>query len=125
MVNLLSKNKEDVLIDVMRELNGGKSPVTFGDVGIDENGKEYPLETELVKHEDYCTQQSLDYIFEIKRGFNKGIVLNREDGPEKEQIPSLKIDIKGSKVEKFFFDTHHSVKQCSDHYGVSTSITLI
>jgi len=55
MVNLLSKNKEDVLIDVMRELNGGKSPVTFGDVGIDENGKEYPLETELVKHEDYCT----------------------------------------------------------------------
>ena len=55
MMGLLSKDREDELIDVMRESNSGKSPVTFGDIGIGENGNEYPLETELVKHEDYCT----------------------------------------------------------------------
>lgn len=50
----------------MRQWNKGESPITFGDYGIDENGHEYPLETEMVKKEDYCTKQSLDYIFQIK-----------------------------------------------------------
>ncbi len=45
MVSILSKSDEDSLTDVMRLWNGGISPVTFGDSGVDENGKEYPLET--------------------------------------------------------------------------------
>jgi len=39
-------------------------------VGIDANGEEYPLETVMVKPEDHCSKQCLDYIFEIKRSFN-------------------------------------------------------
>lgn len=82
MMNILSRNKEDHVIDVMREWNGGKSPVTFGDLGIDEDGNEYPLDKELVKHEDYCTQQSLDYIFDIRRAFLKAKKATKtQDGP--------------------------------------------
>lgn len=54
----------------MRIANGGISPITFGDAGIDENGKEYPLETQMVVADDHCSKQSLDYIFELRRSFN-------------------------------------------------------
>ena len=115
MVNILSKNDEDSLIDVMRIWNGGKSPVTFGDSGIDDEGNEYPLEKELVKHEDYCTQQSLDYIFEIKRAFQRPKNMNsdsssKEEGPDGKPIQRLEIQIQESQVEKFFFSEHHTVK---------------
>ena len=56
MINILSNEQEDILVDVMRESNNGHSPTTFGDCALDSNGLEYPLETELVKEEDYCTQ---------------------------------------------------------------------
>jgi hypothetical protein len=47
---------------------------------------------------------------------------------EKENILEkgrLEVDIGKSRVEKFFYDTHHKVKQMSDHYGVSTVINII
>jgi hypothetical protein len=44
--------------------------VTFGDVRIDEQGKFHPLDTQMVQPEDYCSLQSLDYIFWVQRGFN-------------------------------------------------------
>lgn len=55
-MEILSKNEEDQVIDVLREGNKGKSPITFGDVGIDENGQEYPLETVMVKVEDHYSK---------------------------------------------------------------------
>lgn len=54
MVAILSRDKEDEVIDVMRRANGGESPVTFGDVYYDEEGRMRPTETEMVKEEDYC-----------------------------------------------------------------------
>ena len=61
--------EQDKVIDVIRTANGGEAPITFGDFGIDDEGKEYPLETEMVAPEDHCSKQCLDYIFEIKRSF--------------------------------------------------------
>lgn len=56
MMEILSHKEHDEVIDVLRVANGGKSPITFGDVGIDEKGDEYPLETIMVKPEDWCSK---------------------------------------------------------------------
>jgi hypothetical protein len=56
MMSILSKDKEDQVIDIMREGYKGKSPITFGDVTVNEIGEFVPLETQLVKKEDYCIQ---------------------------------------------------------------------
>jgi hypothetical protein len=52
----MSKSDEDKFTDLLRAANNGVSPVTFGDVGIDKNGNEYPLDTEMVNEEDYCSK---------------------------------------------------------------------
>jgi hypothetical protein len=72
MINVLSRNGEDRITDVMRKasVSGIESPITFGDVFYDENGQMHPTEVQMVKEEDYCIQNSLDYIFDIKRSFN-------------------------------------------------------
>lgn len=70
MMDILSRDDEDEVIDVLRVANNGVSPVTFGDSAIDENGNEYSLETVMQIKEDQCSKQSLDYIFEIRRSFN-------------------------------------------------------
>mmetsp|Transcript_38290 Transcript_38290/g.36645 ORF Transcript_38290/g.36645 Transcript_38290/m.36645 type:complete len:181 (-) Transcript_38290:132-674(-) len=70
MMKIFTKKNEDIVIDVMREYNKGISPITYADVGYDENGKEFPLEVQMVCEEDYCSKLSLDYIFDIKRSFN-------------------------------------------------------
>jgi hypothetical protein len=63
MVATFEGEEKDSVRDVMREWNKGESPITFGDFGVDKKGIEYPLETAMVKKDDYCTKQSLDYIF--------------------------------------------------------------
>ena len=58
-------------MDIMRLADGnGRSPITYGDVKIDEEGNEVPMEIEMVKEEDHCSKLCLDYIFEIRRTFN-------------------------------------------------------
>eukprot|EP00347_Sterkiella_histriomuscorum_P019255 403342346 len=140
LISILTNNNEDVAVDVMRQANSGVSPVTFGDCYIDEKGKEHPLETQLVKVEDHCTQQSLDYIFQIKRGFNvekerlqienqktaSGTHSNEPKSQNgKSKHKKLVVSIEESRIEKFFFDSHPVIKQCSDHYGVSTILKLV
>lgn len=56
MIDIFSNKQEDQIIDVMRISNNGHSPVTFGDCFIDDHGVEHPMDQELVKVEDYCTQ---------------------------------------------------------------------
>lgn len=70
MIDILSNYGEDEVIDVIRLGHNGISPITYGDFKLDENGNEVPLETEMFFPEDYCSKQSLDYIFEIRRSFN-------------------------------------------------------
>ena len=104
----------------MREFNNGISPVTFGDCYLDENGVQQPFDKELIKEHDYCTQQTLDYIFQIKRAFNvesdKFLIESGQGSAETtdnrriENTKRLELDIQQSRVDKFFFDTHHAVK---------------
>ncbi|TNV84966.1 hypothetical protein FGO68_gene15440 [Halteria grandinella] len=121
MVSILSRDQEDKVIDVMRKANGGESPITFGDVIIDKEGKLRPTETQMVKEEDYCIMNSLDYIFQLQRSFQSA-------GPDNEvsskSSKSLSIDHSQSRVQKFLYDSHPKVKQMSDHFGVSTIIKL-
>lgn len=51
----------------MRANNKGESPITFGDVYTDCFGQMKARETVFVVPEDHCIQNSLDYIFEIRR----------------------------------------------------------
>lgn len=53
------------LIDCLRhsEGEGKRNPVTFADVVFDEEGRELPVEPELIGDEDSCSKQALDYIF--------------------------------------------------------------
>jgi hypothetical protein len=67
MIDILSNSKEDQIIDIIRESHSGESPVTFGDIKVDEEGRWSPTETQMVKEEDYCIQNCLDYIIEIRR----------------------------------------------------------
>jgi exonuclease III len=48
MMDILSNNDEDKVVDVLREAHMGQSPVTFGDVRVDEHGQIHPLETQMV-----------------------------------------------------------------------------
>jgi hypothetical protein len=50
---------------------------------------------------------------------------NREGEKKEYEGKKLEIDVSKSKVEKFFFDDHHLVKQISDHYGVSAELSLL
>jgi hypothetical protein len=56
MMDILSNKGEDEVIDVMKLTNDGEAPITFADIGIDENGHEYPLEMEMVCPEDHCSK---------------------------------------------------------------------
>jgi len=67
MMDILSNSKEDQIVDIIREAHNGESPVTFGDIKVDEEGRWFPTETQMVKEEDYCIQNCLDYIIEIRR----------------------------------------------------------
>ena len=44
MLGILNKDREDEVIDVMRSVGGGVSPITYGDIIIDENGQIHPME---------------------------------------------------------------------------------
>jgi len=54
MIDILSNSREDQITDVIREAHSGNSPVTFGDIKVDEDGRWHPTETQMVKEEDYC-----------------------------------------------------------------------
>ena len=42
-------------------------PATYGGIFFDESGKKQPIERTFTHDFDYCTEQSLDYIFHIYR----------------------------------------------------------
>lgn len=67
MVEILSGHGVDEIVDCAKLSNNGESPITYGDVEIDELGNMRALETVLTDAEDTKTLQSLDYIFQFKR----------------------------------------------------------
>jgi len=63
MVEILSGQREDELIDCAKLANNGECPVTYADVHTDFQGNVVPKETVLTDAEDLKTTQSLDYVF--------------------------------------------------------------
>lgn len=53
LVSILSRDGEDQVTDLMRT-HYGESPITFGDVKIEEDGSMIPLDNQMVHSEDYC-----------------------------------------------------------------------
>jgi endonuclease/exonuclease/phosphatase family metal-dependent hydrolase len=82
-------------------------PVTYGDVI---EGTRKPKETTLTAVDDWGKYNCLDYIFYMN-GINDGVDTN------------ITVKENASKVEKFLVDGE-PYSQISDHYGVSTNISI-
>ena len=69
MVRALSEPESFNLVDLLRQSKrGGKgvmNPCTFAEYIVNENGVKEPAERFLHNVEDFCSGQSLDYIFEV------------------------------------------------------------
>lgn len=84
------------LVDLIRESklggNGKFNPVTFAEY-TEKDGERQTVEPYLHNDEDYCSGQSLDYIFEL-----------RVNG----HSPLKKVQVNATQVEKFkIFDSKH------------------
>ena len=126
MQYVLSDFDESILVDfhvlnenqIPDERNDCRHPITYGDVKIDENGKEMPRETQLTNKEDLAAKMCLDYVLQFIPCVNvqgKKIPLGNQ----------LKVN---SKVKEFFVDFQTEgqgkVVQTSDHYGVELEFTV-
>ena len=109
LVGCLSNFGEDEIIDHLF-VNYKNHPVTYAESEIVE-GKEIPMETVLTNKNDLCSNQSLDYMFEII-----------PQGISEEDIDSIEVLPASCMVRKFKVDEKY-FSQLSDHYGVE--ITLI
>ena len=67
MLRILSANGVDEVLDCAKLANNNESPVTYGDIYNDFQGNPLPLETVLTDSEDLLTQQTLDYVFVVRR----------------------------------------------------------
>jgi len=84
----------------------GYHPCTYADVTL-KDGKTIPRETVLTHTADYCTEESIDYIFSIQKKNTKisSVV------PQKIKI-------------KEFFVNNLPVTQLSDHYALSLNLMI-
>jgi len=118
MICTLSENGKDTLLDHLME-SYGEHPVTFGASEYDKSANSHvPLEVVLTCKDDLCSNQSLDYIFELKpiRFREKAPVTSPE--LQSENTGELKVKEKSAFVENFAIEGY-LFKQLSDHFGVS------
>jgi len=100
----------DLLFDQL-----GYHPITYGDFLNDKEGKPTPREVILTAPADYCSAQSLDYIFQL------------DESNETSNLP-CKAKVHSMQVEQFFIPepTDKSpYTQMSDHYGLSVQIDIL
>lgn len=104
LIHVLSTFGRDKVIDHLLE-STKEHPVTFGDSYITDSGVKLPRDVALSGKGDFCTEQSLDYFFEII--------------PMKKSKPNFKPDNEQgySKVREFFVEKNVFC-QLSDHYAV-------
>lgn len=95
--------------DLLYDANS-QHPITFGDT-TDKEGK-VPRETVLTAGEGLLTRGSIDYIF----------WLSHTNQPSQQQ-PNIQADLSQTKVEPFFVQ-NEPFTQLSDHYGVSTVLSI-
>jgi endonuclease/exonuclease/phosphatase family metal-dependent hydrolase len=122
MVHILSDGKRDTIVDILHE-QFGEHPVTYGASEMDTSlNAPVPEETILTHKDDWCSNQSLDYLFQL--------IPNRIKHLEKSKSMvekgvntggSLEIVEKSASVDKLYCDGQ-TFKQLSDHYGVSCHI---
>ena len=147
MIDIVSGVGRDEVVDCARIAYKGESPVTYADVDQDFQGNIIAGDTVLTHEEDHKTQQSLDYIFQIKPHLGKlgkfhwkvGQDYSTEVAKQKlqeikesdilstdmsEGRQRLEIIVKDTVVEKFLVDGF-KFKQLSDHYGLSAAIEII
>ena len=130
MMDILSGNGKDEVIDCAKVANQGVSPITYADVTKDKSGNVIPRETVLTDAEDHSTTQSLDYIFDIKREHLHGKQKQQSSSKSSETTSSLvkgarlEVRMSDTKVEPFFIEGK-VFTQLSDHYGVSAVIDVL
>lgn len=107
MIHVLSNYGENQIIDFLRK--DSESPITMGDIIIDEEGVKKPRETVLTAKDDLMTEMSLDYIFQIIPGHSEGSEHARLDAT--------------AQVEHFFIQDK-PFTQMSDHYAVRLNFKI-
>ena len=89
--------------------------ITFADTVRDSSGKTIPKETQLTSHDDWGTEQALDYIFEL---------VPTKYGKEKTRKGTkLFFDPNSVEIEPFEMN-NRPYRQLSDHYGVKFNISV-
>jgi len=117
MLCVLSDNYKDDIQDLLLATYG-EHPTTYGDSYMDHYNQMRPLETVLTDRDDLCSNQSLDYIFQLTpkslftEEFEKKLPLKKS---------RLQIMDQSARVEKFFVEDQQ-FSQLSDHYGVMVSL---
>jgi len=108
-----SKPEPQVIItDLVREAHGGINPVTIGDVKVLDDGRLAPREVQLTDPvTDKLSRACLDYMMHFRD-------LHFRLNPEK-------LEVVESCVKPYFFNLPKlMISQLSDHYGLSSTISL-
>jgi len=95
--------------DLLKEHNNGLHPTTYADVHP-ENAK-LPRETVLTHKADLCTRLCIDYMLFLDTNVNC-------------QSRGIQCKEQSTKVEELFINDHPYVTQMSDHYAVTTTLTV-
>lgn len=124
MVACLSKDKTDVLIDLLYD-KLGYFPPTYGVGVVGNDGIERPDEIILTHAVDHCTNLCLDYIFQLIPKKQKHYEISLQESPMMLKLPKrLAIRKEGSTVEKFYVK-HPKVTQLSDHFGLKCIVESV
>jgi len=110
------------VIELLKEDSADQHPTTYADVEPD--NMFVPRETVLTERVDWCTQESLDYLFFVDTQTNH-CMLGKEEKKNSRGIIQRRPG--STRVEEFFVEKERNLPftQISDHYGVSTVLTVI
>jgi len=122
MMCYLSDNFKDDIQDLLHD-KYGEHPITYADSVLDGDNQLKPSEIVLTHKDDYCSNQSLDYIFKLspKTLFTKHDNSDLEEGQGFVRQRKLKVVPDSAKVEKFLV-AGRDFTQLSDHYGASVTL---
>jgi len=121
----------------------GYFPCTYADITRTSDGKIIPKETVLTNTTDFCTEESIDYIFSFRKHKptttnlnnnninsnnnsnhnNTNNINSNSNNNKNNNSDSYTVTPGKSKVREFFVD-NLPVTQLSDHYGISLDLFI-
>jgi hypothetical protein len=112
LVNLISGNHRDEILNLGDMGNGGVPPVTMGEVLVGEDGERYGRDLVLSHRKDQMAEKCIDFCLVVLKGEGKN------GGGGGRGVGEKFVEMgKSCRVNKFLVEGQ-KFGQCSDHFGV-------